>query len=63
MYTEFKMAEAAFRPPVFRATETNACQVWREFKEDMDNYIIAAGLEKADGQRKVGILLYSMGTR
>ena len=29
----------------------------------MDNYIIAAGPEKADGPRKVSILLYSMGTR
>ena len=51
--------------PVFRATEadTCACQVWREFRDDMDNYIIAAGPEKADGPRKVSILLYSMGTR
>ena len=29
----------------------------------MENYIIAAGPEKADGPRKVSILLYSMGTR
>ena len=57
------MAEAAFKPPAFKGTDTNASSVWREYKEEMDNYLMAAGLSEADGERKVAILLYGMGPK
>lgn len=57
------MAEAAFRPPQFKATDVNACEAWREFKDEMDNYFMAAGLNDAEGERKVAILLYGLGAK
>ena len=57
------MAEAAFRPPSFTGNDANASQAWKEFKEDMANYMIAAGLKDADGERKVAILLYGLGSK
>ena len=57
------MAEAAFKPPIFKGTDTNASLVWREYKEEMENYLMAAGLSDADGERKVAVLLYGMGPK
>ena len=57
------MAEAAFRPPLFKATDANACESWKEYKEDMNNYLVAAGLSDASGERKVAILLYGLGSK
>ena len=57
------MAEAAFRPPQFSPKETNACEVWRSFKEDLNVYFEAADLAEAAGARKVAILLYCMGSK
>ena len=51
------MAEAAFRPPQFKAIDANACESWKEYKEDMNNYLLAAGLDGTPGGRKVAILL------
>ena len=58
-----KLAEAAFRPPIFKASDTNACSTWKDYKEDMDNYLVAAGLNDAAGERKVAILLYGLGSK
>ena len=57
------MAEAAFSPPMFNSNADNLCQGWRDFQDDMSNYLLAAGLSHADGERKVAILLYGLGTR
>jgi len=57
------MADAAFKPPSFVANDVNACLAWRDFKEDMKNYLVAAGLKEASGERKVAILLYGLGSR
>ena len=57
------MAEAAFRPPLFKATDANVCESWKEYKEDMNNYLVAAGLSDASGERKVAILLYGLGSK
>jgi hypothetical protein len=56
------MAEG-FKPPTFRATDVNACSAWREFKEDIDNYFLAADLSEESEERKVAILLYGMGAK
>ncbi len=53
------MAEAAFRPPSFKDTD-NPSQAWRDYKEDLDMYILAAGLEEAGEERKVAMLLYGL---
>ncbi len=53
------MADAAFRPPSCKDTD-NPSQAWRDYKEDLDMYILAAGLEKAAEERKVAMLLYGL---
>ena len=54
------MAEASIPLPKFEPTETDPCTPWRAYKDDIDNYFIAAGLEKVDDVRKIAILLSGM---
>jgi len=57
------MAGVAFVPPKFVPTEKNVCAAWRSFKEELENYFIAADLSGVSGRRKVAILLYTMGSK
>ena len=57
------MAAAAFAPPKFQVSEEYSSSSWRDYKQDITNYFVAAGLEQASEERKVAILLYGMGTR
>ena len=56
------MAEAAFRPPTFKETD-NPNQAWKDYKEDQEMYVLAAGLHEASAQRKIAILLYGLGAK
>ena len=55
------MAASAFPPPKFKP-DGNTSVSWRKFKDELANYFIAADLSAASGERKIAILLYSMGT-
>lgn len=52
-----------FAPPAFKCSEDSAPTAWREYKEDLDNYLMASGLTTVADERKIAILLYGMGTR
>ena len=58
------MAEAAFRPPVFKLSEgDNPCPIWRDYKDEIETYLLAAGLDDAGDERKIAILLYGLGQK
>ena len=56
------MAEG-FAPPKFSGDDTNSCESWMQYKEDLDTYLYATDLISKPGKRKVAVLLYGMGSK
>ncbi len=57
--SESNMAETIC-PPKFKASDSNA---WREYKEDLQTYLTAAGLQGANEPKMVAIQLYGLDTK
>ena len=53
------MAFSNFAPPKFAPDTTgNPGTAWRRFKDELQNYYVAAALQNCNNQRKIAILTY-----
>ncbi len=50
-----------FKPPCQFVVGDNAAASWRQYKQQIEVYILAADLTEASDERKVAILLHCMG--
>lgn len=44
-------------------SNNNNCEEWKRWWQQMELYLLATGLDKAEEKRKIAILLHSMGTK
>jgi hypothetical protein len=57
------MATSSFVCPKFNNSHANLATAWKMHKSDINNFLVASDLAGASDERKIAILLYSMGSQ
>ena len=57
------MAETGFSPPKFADDHGSSPRTWLDYKDELLNYFVAAGINDAADARKIAILKYGIGPR